>query len=39
MKKFNTHDGMGFKLLREKGIITGIITSENVDLNRRRAKN
>lgn len=38
LKKFNTRDGMGFKLLREKGIITGIVTSENVDLNRRRAK-
>ena len=38
LKKFNTRDGMGFKLLREKGIITGIITSENVDLNRRRAE-
>lgn len=38
LKKFNTRDGMGFQLLREKGIITGIITSENVDLNRRRAE-
>ncbi|WP_455615314.1 cytidylyltransferase domain-containing protein [Eisenbergiella sp.] len=38
LKKFNTRDGMGFKLLREKGIITGIITSESVDLNRRRAE-
>lgn len=38
MKKFNTRDGMGFALLRERGIITGIITSENVDLNRRRAE-
>lgn len=38
LKKFNTRDGMGFKLLREKGIITGIVTSENVDLNRRRAE-
>lgn len=38
LKKFNTHDGMGFKLLREKGILTGIITSEHVDLNRRRAE-
>ena len=37
LKKFNTRDGMGFSLLREKGIITGIITSENVELNRRRA--
>lgn len=38
LKKFNTRDGMGFKLLRDKGIITGIITSEDVDLNRRRAE-
>ncbi len=38
LKKFNTRDGMGFAILREKGIITGIITSENVDLNRRRAE-
>lgn len=38
LKKFNTRDGMGFKLLRERGIITGIITSESVDLNRRRAE-
>ena len=37
LKKFNTRDGMGFSLLRQKGIITGIITSENVELNRRRA--
>lgn len=38
MKKFNTRDGMGFKILREMGIITGIVTGENVDLNRRRAE-
>lgn len=38
LKKFNTRDGMGFALLREKGVITGIITSESVDLNRRRAE-
>lgn len=38
LKKFNTRDGMGFKLLRERGILTGIVTSENVDLNRRRAE-
>lgn len=37
LKKFNTRDGMGFGLLREKGIITGIITSEAVELNQRRA--
>ena len=38
LKKFNTRDGMGFALLKQKGIITGIVTSENVDLNRRRAE-
>lgn len=27
-KKFNTKDGMGFQRLRERGIITGIITGE-----------
>ena len=38
LKKFNTRDGMGLSLLRKAGIITGIITSESVDLNRRRAE-
>ena len=38
LKKFNTRDGMGFALLREQGIITGIITGEDRELNRRRAK-
>lgn len=38
LKKFNTRDGMGFSILRKKGIISGIITSENVDLNKRRAE-
>lgn len=37
MKKFNTKDGMGFSLLQKRGIITGIITGENVELNKRRA--
>lgn len=37
LKKFNTRDGMGFSLLKAKGIITGIVTSENVELNKRRA--
>ena len=37
-KKLNTRDGMGFALLRNKGIVTGIVTSENVDLNKRRAQ-
>jgi N-acylneuraminate cytidylyltransferase len=38
LKKFNTRDGMGFAILRDRGIFTGIITSENVSLNRRRAE-
>lgn len=38
LKKFNTRDGVGFSLLKKNGIITGIITGENVELNRRRAK-
>lgn len=38
LKKFNTKDGMGFKLLKEAGIITGIITGENRELVRRRAE-
>ena len=38
LKKFNTRDGMGFALIRERGIVTGIVTSESVDLNRRRAE-
>ena len=37
LKKFNTRDGMGFSMLQKRGIITGIITGENVELNRRRA--
>jgi N-acylneuraminate cytidylyltransferase len=38
LKKFNTKDGMGFAILKQKGILTGIITGENVELNKRRAK-
>lgn len=37
LKKFNTHDGMGMWLLRKKGIKVGIITSEDSQLNQRRA--
>ena len=37
MKKFNTRDGMGFALLRGKGILTGIVTSEDTALVSRRA--
>ncbi len=38
LKKFNTKDGMGFSFLREKGILTGVITGEDVELNRRRVE-
>lgn len=38
LKQFNTRDGMGFKLLREAGIKTGIITSENTQIVYNRAK-
>lgn len=37
LKKFNTKDGMAFAMLRERGIVTGIITGECVKLNRNRA--
>lgn len=38
LKKFNTRDGMGFGILREAGIKTAIVTSEDRELNRRRAE-
>lgn len=38
LKKFNTRDGMGLKMLQSKGIKVGIITSEEKQLNDRRAK-
>ena len=38
LKKFNTKDGQAFRMLQERGIITGIITGEDVNLNRRRAQ-
>lgn len=37
LKKFNTRDGMGLTMLREHGIKVGIITSEDRELNQRRA--
>jgi len=37
LKKFNTHDGKGFELLRKKGVKTGIITSENTQIVKNRA--
>ena len=36
-KKFNTHDGMGLMLLKEKGVKRGIITTENTKIVERRA--
>ena len=38
LKKFNSRDGMGFKLLRERGILCGVITGEKRELNVRRAE-
>ena len=38
MKKFNTRDGMAFELLRQAGIKTGIITSENTKIVENRAQ-
>lgn len=38
LKKFNTRDGMGLQMLREVGIKTAIITSEDRQLNQRRAE-
>jgi YrbI family 3-deoxy-D-manno-octulosonate 8-phosphate phosphatase len=36
-KSFHARDGMGFELLHNKGILTGIISGENSDLIIRRA--
>ncbi len=36
-KKFNTHDGMGFNLLKAAGIKTGIITTEKTNIVNNRA--
>lgn len=36
-KKFNTHDGKGFELLKKAGIKTGIITSETTTIVTNRA--
>ena len=38
LKKFNTKDGVAFGLLREAGVITGVITGEEVNLNKRRCE-
>ncbi|WP_026664795.1 N-acylneuraminate cytidylyltransferase [Butyrivibrio sp. FC2001] len=38
LKKYNTKDGMGIRLLRERGILVGIVTGESVDINKRRVE-
>lgn len=38
LKKFNTRDGMGVQILREKGVEVAIITSENTKMVQNRAK-
>jgi len=38
LKKFCALDGMGIRLMRENGILVGVVTGEDRELNRRRAK-
>ncbi|MBP7552162.1 MAG: HAD-IIIA family hydrolase [Spirochaetes bacterium] len=38
LKKFNTHDGMGIHLIKNDGIKTAILTSENTKIVENRAK-
>lgn len=38
LKKFSTQDGLGFRLLREQGILGGIVTGEDTKLVARRAQ-
>lgn len=38
LKKFNTKDGMGLSNIRNKGVVTGIITGENTKIVERRAE-
>ena len=38
MKKFCTHDGMGMKILQKTGVKVGILTSEDTEINRKRAE-
>lgn len=38
LKKFNTLDGRGMAMLREAGILVGMITGEKTALNRRRCE-
>ncbi|WP_406684191.1 acylneuraminate cytidylyltransferase [Seonamhaeicola sp. MEBiC1930] len=38
LKKFNTHDGMAFQILREAGVKTAIVTSEDTAIVSKRAE-
>ena len=38
MKRFHTYDGMAFNLMRERGIKTALITSEDTNMVSKRAK-
>lgn len=38
LKKFNTRDGMGIKLLQNAGLVTAVITQEETKLVRRRGE-
>jgi YrbI family 3-deoxy-D-manno-octulosonate 8-phosphate phosphatase len=38
LKKFNTRDGMGMELLRQRGLRVGIITREQTDIVAQRAR-
>jgi 3-deoxy-D-manno-octulosonate 8-phosphate phosphatase (KDO 8-P phosphatase) len=38
LKKFNTHDGMGIKLLQRAGLLTALITQEETKLVARRGE-
>ena len=38
LKKFNTRDGMGIKLLQAEGVVVAIITAEQTKIVTRRAK-
>lgn len=38
MKRFNTYDGVGLRLLKEQGIVIGIVTGENSKITRKRGE-
>lgn len=38
LKKFQTRDGMGIKMLQAEGILTAIVTMERTNIVKRRAK-